>query len=69
MARWGRGESGEVGRCRFLALFKGGGNSVSPRFHLFFLMLIKETKGQDGFKIFLRGCSNGKTLSRSYTSC
>ena len=33
-------------------LFKGRGCRVSPRFYLFFLMLIKERKRRDGFKIF-----------------
>ena len=61
MARW---ESG-----RFLFLFKGGGQRVSLRFHLFFLMLINEMKEQDRFKIFLRGCRDGKTVLRFNASC
>ena len=42
---------------------------MSPRFDLFVLMLINRAKGQDGFKIFLRGRRDGKTLLRSNTSC
>ena len=37
---------------RFLVLFKGEGCRVSPRFHLFVLMLIKGTNRLDGFKTF-----------------
>ena len=44
MVRWEGG--------RFLVLFKGEGCRVSPRFHLFVLMLIKGTNSLDGFKTF-----------------
>ena len=42
---------------------------MSSRFHLFFLMLIKKTKMQDGFKIFLHGSRDEKNLLRPSMSC
>ena len=38
-------------------------------FHLFFLMLMNGKKEKDGFKIFMRGSSYGRTLLRSFASC
>ena len=56
-----------------LVLFKGlcvgWRGRVIPRFHLFFLMLMNGKKEKDGFKIFLRGSSDGITLLRSYANC
>ena len=54
---------------RYLVLFKDEGHQMSPRLIFLFPMLIKETKGWDGFKIFLRGRRDGKALLRSFTSC
>ena len=55
---------------RFLGFIQGcvyvGG---IPRFHLFFLMLMNGKKEKDGFKIFMRGSSYGRTLLRSFASC
>ena len=54
----------EIASFLFVVLFKDGGRRVSPRFHLF-LVLIKGMKGRGGFKIFLRGPKDGKTLLRT----
>ena len=76
VVRWQGGKGGKVVRWqggnggrmvsqkggRYQVLFKGGGHKMTPRFHL--LILIKETKGCDGFKIFLRGRRDG-----SFASC
>ena len=55
---------------RFLGFIQGcvcvGG---IPRFLLFFLMLMNGKKEKDGFKIFMRGSSYGRTLLRSFVSC
>ena len=41
-------------------LFKDEGRRVSPRFHIFFLMLIKRMKKQGEFNISLRDPRRGK---------
>ena len=53
---------------RYSILFKGGGHKMSPRFHLF-VSDVKGTEGWEGFKIFLHGRRDGKTLLRSFASC
>ena len=53
---------------RFLVLFKGGENRVSPRFCLFVSDVNQGNEG-DRLKIFLRARKGGKTLLRSSASC
>ena len=52
----------------FLVLFKYGERRVSPRFHLFFLMLIRGMRRRSGFKFFLHDPRDGKILLRSSAS-
>ena len=69
--RWQGRKGGQVVRWeggRFLVLFKGGVNRVSPRFYLF-VSDVNQGKEGDGLKIFLRARWDGKTLLRSSTSC
>ena len=59
---------------RFLGFIQGcvcggGGGGGIPIFHVFFLMLMNGKKEKDGFKIFMRGSSFGRTLLRSFASC
>ena len=79
--RWQGGKGRRVVRWedgRFLVLFKGGEDSVSPRFYLFVSDVNQGVKGRsdvnrgnegDGLKIFLRASRDGKTLLRSSASC
>ena len=72
VVRWQGGKGGRVMRWqgrRLLVLFESEGRRVIPRFNLFFLMLINETKEQDVFKIYLRRRRNGKIPFRSNASC
>ena len=69
--RWQGGKGRRVVRWedgRFLVLFKGGEDSVSPRFYLFVSDVNQGNEG-DGLKIFLRASRDGKTLLRSSASC
>ena len=71
VVRWQRGESGRVVKWqgeRFLILFKGGVQRVSPRFFFLVLMLMNGTKEQYGFRIMLLGRRCGKNFLRSYAS-
>ena len=68
MARWERRESGEYEGGRFLVLFKGGEDRMSPRFYLFLSDVNQGNKG-DGLKIFLCTRRYGKILLRSSGSC
>ena len=53
----------EIASFMLLALLKDEGCRVSPRFHLFFLlMIIKETERWARFKIFLRGIHNCRLI-------
>ena len=72
VVRWQVGKGERMVRQKvgmYMVLFRGARHKMSPRFPLFILMLIKGTKGWDGFKIFLRGRRNGKILLRSSASC
>ena len=60
MVRW----EGE----RYLVLFKGWGHRMSPRFHLF-VSDVNQTKGRDGFKIFLHGHRDVNTLLTPFAKC
>ena len=70
VVRWQGGEGGRMVKQkggRYLVLFKCGGHKMSLRFHLF---VSDVNQGiEDGFKIFLHGCRDGKTLLRSFISC
>ena len=59
---------------RFLGFIQGcvcvgGGGGGITRFNVFFIILINGKKEKDGFKIFMRGSSYGRTLLRSFASC
>ena len=69
MARWEKWENGEVERWKVPGFIQGGRHKMIQDFIFLFLMLIKGTKGWDGFKIFLDGRRDGKTLLRSFASC
>ena len=45
VVRWERRESGEYEGGRFLALFKGGEDRMSPRFYLFVSDINQDNKG------------------------
>ena len=69
--RWQGRKGGRVMKWegeRFLVLFQGGEQRVSPRFYLFVSDVNQGNEG-DGLKIFLRAHRDGKTLLRSSMSC
>ena len=45
VVRWERRESGEYEGGRFLVLFKGGEDRMSPRFYLFVSDINQDNKG------------------------
>ena len=69
MTRWERWENGEVERWKVPGFIQGGRHKMISRFHLFVSDVNQGTKGWDGFKIFLHGRRDGKTLLRSFASC
>ena len=54
---------------RFIVLFKSGKHRLSPRFHLFFMLISHGTKEQDSFRIIRHGQRDGRTLLTSSRRC
>ena len=64
MARWERWESGEMRRWEVPVFFKkkGWGMQGESKILSFLFLLVRGKNGQVGFKIFLHGSRDGKTL-------
>ena len=67
--RWGRCQSGEVGRWEVLGFVQGWGIQGESKILSFLSDVGNGNNEQAGFKIFLRSQRAGKTLLRSFASC
>ena len=51
------------------SFFQGWGMQGESKISSFLFLLVQEKNGQAGFKIFLHGSRDAKTLFRSFESC